>query len=273
MRNFLIDTDTASDDAVAIIMALADPPSRSAPSRRSPAMSASNRRRSNALYTAETLQFRRSRLRRRRQAAHRAHDQMRTGSTARTVSAITAIRASAQSRRETRLTPSSTPCECRARASLVTLGPLTNLALALQRRPQARRAHRPLVVMGGAPCCEGNVTPAAEYNIWVDPEAARVVFRSKLNIEMVGWHVCAGTPPSSATRRSGRSRRSAPPSRNSPSNANMHRRDAYRHADRRTRSLARRSDRHGGRARPPLRRVSWSAITSRSRAAATSPAA
>jgi purine nucleosidase len=48
------------------------------------------------------------------------------------------------------------------------------------------------VVMGGAPCCEGNVTPAAEYNIWADPEAARIVFRSKLNIEMVGWHVSRG---------------------------------------------------------------------------------
>ena len=46
--------------------------------------------------------------------------------------------------------------------------------------------------MGGAPCCEGNVTPAAEYNIWVDPEAARAVFRSKLNIEMIGWHVSRG---------------------------------------------------------------------------------
>ena len=46
--------------------------------------------------------------------------------------------------------------------------------------------------MGGAPCCEGNVTPAAEYNIWVDPEAARAVFRSKLPIEMVGWHVSRG---------------------------------------------------------------------------------
>ena len=48
------------------------------------------------------------------------------------------------------------------------------------------------VVMGGAPCCEGNVTPAAEYNIWVDPEAARAVFRSKLKIEMIGWHVSRG---------------------------------------------------------------------------------
>src|SRR5208282_448328 len=48
------------------------------------------------------------------------------------------------------------------------------------------------VVMGGAPCCEGNVTPAAEYNMWVDPEAARIVFRSGLPIELVGWHLCRG---------------------------------------------------------------------------------
>jgi purine nucleosidase len=45
------------------------------------------------------------------------------------------------------------------------------------------------VVMGGAPCCEGNVTPAAEFNIWVDPEAARVVFASGAPIEMIGWHL------------------------------------------------------------------------------------
>ena len=36
------------------------------------------------------------------------------------------------------------------------------------------------------------MTPAAEYNIWVDPEAARAVFRSKLKIEMIGWHVSRG---------------------------------------------------------------------------------
>jgi purine nucleosidase len=46
------------------------------------------------------------------------------------------------------------------------------------------------VVMGGNPCCEGNVTPAAEYNIWCDPEAARIVFRSGMNIEHVGWQLC-----------------------------------------------------------------------------------
>src|SRR2546430_16398255 len=43
--------------------------------------------------------------------------------------------------------------------------------------------------MGGAPRCEGNVTPAAEYNIWVDPEAARIVLRSGLPIELVGWQL------------------------------------------------------------------------------------
>jgi len=43
--------------------------------------------------------------------------------------------------------------------------------------------------MGGAACTEGNVTPAAEFNIWVDPEAARKVFLSGLPIQMVGWEL------------------------------------------------------------------------------------
>src|SRR6185312_373087 len=76
--------------------------------------------------------------------------------------------------------------------TLVTLGPLTNIALALKRDPKLAERIGRCVIMGGAPCCEGNVTPAAEYNIWVDPEAARAVFRSKLPIEMIGWHVSRG---------------------------------------------------------------------------------
>ncbi|MBV9269205.1 MAG: nucleoside hydrolase [Acidobacteriaceae bacterium] len=75
---------------------------------------------------------------------------------------------------------------------IVTLGPLTNLALALARAPKLVDRVSRCVVMGGAPCCEGNVTPAAEYNIWVDPDAARRVFRSGLPIELVGWQLCRG---------------------------------------------------------------------------------
>jgi purine nucleosidase len=72
---------------------------------------------------------------------------------------------------------------------VITLGPLTNLALALQREPSIVANIGRCVVMGGAPCCEGNVTPSAEFNIWVDPEAARIVFLSGIGIEMIGWHL------------------------------------------------------------------------------------
>lgn len=76
--------------------------------------------------------------------------------------------------------------------TVVTLGPLTNLALALRADPSlAQRVHR-CVVMGGAANVVGNVTPAAEYNIWCDPEAAREVLRSGMNVELVGWEHCRG---------------------------------------------------------------------------------
>lgn len=75
---------------------------------------------------------------------------------------------------------------------LVTLGPLTNVAIALSKKPEIASNVSRCVIMGGAPCCEGNITPAAEYNIYVDPDAARMVMRSALPIELVGWHLCRG---------------------------------------------------------------------------------
>ena len=75
---------------------------------------------------------------------------------------------------------------------VVTLGPLTNLALALRQAPDIAELVSRCVVMGGAACTNGNVTPAAEYNIWCDPEAARIVFRSGLPVEMVGWEFSQG---------------------------------------------------------------------------------
>lgn len=75
---------------------------------------------------------------------------------------------------------------------LVTLGPLTNVALALQRDPEIASMVARCVVMGGAANTVGNITPAAEFNIYVDPEAAAIVFDSGLSIEMVGWELCRG---------------------------------------------------------------------------------
>jgi purine nucleosidase/pyrimidine-specific ribonucleoside hydrolase len=66
--------------------------------------------------------------------------------------------------------------------TLVATGPLTNVALLLARHPHARPE------MGGA-IAEGNVTPAAEFNIWADPEAAARVFASGLEVTMVGLDV------------------------------------------------------------------------------------
>jgi purine nucleosidase/pyrimidine-specific ribonucleoside hydrolase len=70
--------------------------------------------------------------------------------------------------------------------TLVPTGPLTNVALMLALHPDARPAR--IVLMGGA-IAEGNVTPAAEFNIWWDPEAAARVFSSGIDLTMVGLDV------------------------------------------------------------------------------------
>jgi purine nucleosidase len=72
---------------------------------------------------------------------------------------------------------------------LVTLGPLTNVGEAFERAPDLPASLRRLVMMGGTSDAVGNVAPVAEFNIWADPEAARVVFRSGAPIEMVGWDI------------------------------------------------------------------------------------
>ena len=67
-------------------------------------------------------------------------------------------------------------------------GPLTNLGVVLERDPTLARGISRLVLMGGA-INEGNVTPSAEFNIWVDPEAAAVVFDADTEVTMVGIDV------------------------------------------------------------------------------------
>src|ERR1700730_7287507 len=76
--------------------------------------------------------------------------------------------------------------------TLMTVGPLTNVATALNSDPELAAMVKSLVMMGGS-LSGGNVTPAAEFNVYVDPEAARIVFQSGIPITMVGLDVTRKT--------------------------------------------------------------------------------
>ena len=76
--------------------------------------------------------------------------------------------------------------------TLITLGPLTNISLALAIAPDLAEKIPMCYVMGGAAATLGNITPAAEFNIYVDPEAAKMVFHSGMPLTMVGWELCRG---------------------------------------------------------------------------------
>jgi len=188
-RKVLIDTDTASDDAVALIMALRSPlvevVAITVVAGNVPLEQATQ----NALFTVElcgsavpVYAGAAKPLQRELEPATWFHGMDGLGDcgyapAARKAEAAHAVDAIVAAARE------------HPGLEVITLGPLTNLALALEREPGIVANISRCVVMGGAACCEGNVTPAAEFNIWVDPEAARAVFLSGLPIEMVGWEL------------------------------------------------------------------------------------
>ncbi|WP_339320903.1 nucleoside hydrolase [Paenibacillus sp. FSL W8-0194] len=72
--------------------------------------------------------------------------------------------------------------------TLVSIGPLTNVAVLLLMYPQVKNKIERIVFMGGS-LCGGNVTSAAEFNIWADPHAAKIVFESGLDLVMIGLDV------------------------------------------------------------------------------------
>jgi inosine-uridine nucleoside N-ribohydrolase len=76
--------------------------------------------------------------------------------------------------------------------TLIPIGPLTNIATALNSDPEVAGMAKGIVMMGGS-LSGGNITPAAEFNVYVDPEAARIVFQSGIPITMVGLDVTRKT--------------------------------------------------------------------------------
>lgn len=191
-RTFLIDTDTASDDAVALIMALRWPDVKVAAITVVAGNVEVQQATRNALYTVElcgasvpVYSGAAKPLLRPYQNATWFHGKDGLGDhnypapqqSARPQHAVDAI---------------IETIEANPGLILVTLGPLTNIALAVSKKPEIAAKVSRCVIMGGNPCCEGNVTPAAEYNIWVDPEAAQIVMHSGLPVELIGWHLCRG---------------------------------------------------------------------------------
>jgi purine nucleosidase len=189
-RAFLIDTDTASDDAVALLMALRHPDVRVAAitvvSGNVPLHLAVR----NALITAELCGS--------DVPVYAGADRplLRPASFAQHFHGMDGL--GDQGYADPRGTPQAQHAveamietiRANPGLTLVTLGPLTNVALAVSRAPGIVDLVERCVVMGGAANTVGNSTPAAEFNIWHDPDAAAIVFRSGLPIEMVGWELC-----------------------------------------------------------------------------------
>jgi purine nucleosidase len=191
-RAFLIDTDTASDDAVALIMALRAPDVQVAAITVVAGNVDLEQATRNALYTVElcgasvpVYAGAAKPLVREYQNATWFHGRDGLGD-----HGYPAPKQRAQQNHAVDAIIET--IESNPGLVLVTLGPLTNVGLAVSRSPAIASKVSRCVVMGGAPCCEGNVTPAAEYNIWVDPEAASIVVRSGLPVELIGWHLCRG---------------------------------------------------------------------------------
>ncbi len=186
----LIDTDTASDDAVALVMALRNPDVTVEAITVVAGNVPLDQGVQNALYTAELCGARVP------VHAGMAGPLLRPLETAQEVHGIDGMGDIGLPVRGRTPAPGHAVDvllravdESPGELTLVTLGPLTNVAMAILRDPSFARRVRRCVAMAGTGALPGNVTPLAEYNVWVDPEAADIVFRSGMPITMVGWDV------------------------------------------------------------------------------------
>ena len=189
-HRILIDTDTASDDAVALIMALRNPDidieaitvvAGNVPLARAV---------QNALYTVElcgsqtrVLAGAESPLVQPLETAQDVHGQDGMGDIGLGLSGRRPAQGDAVD------VIISTFRASPGAIDLVTLGPLTNVAMALARSPDLASAIRHCYIMGGTGSGTGNVTPLAEYNFWADPEAAAIVMKSSVPKTIIGWDI------------------------------------------------------------------------------------
>ncbi len=190
-RKLIIDTDTASDDAVALLMALRDPSVEviaiTVVAGNVPLPQAVQ----NALYTVEFAGSTvpvyagcAAPLTQKLHTAEVVHGQDGMGDIGLPIGGRTpapghAVDVLAE------LIEAHEPGEL----TLVTLGPLTNIGILLSRHPEYATRLREVVIMGGTGDGVGNITAAAEFNIWVDPEAAAILYQAGTKLTQVGWDI------------------------------------------------------------------------------------
>lgn len=190
VRKFFVDTDTATDDAIALLMALQHPDIEVLGISTVAGNCTIEQATQNALYTRDLVGSSvpvhvgsDGPLMRHLQSAHHVHGQDGMGD----IGLDLHGRQPASYRGVQALI--DTIMENPGEIELVTLGPLTNLALALRLEPGIIDAVKRVVTMGGTAVLPGNITPLAEFNFWADPEAAYIVANSGLNFEMAGWDI------------------------------------------------------------------------------------
>ena len=189
-RRFLIDTDTASDDAVALVLAMRHPGVQIEAITVVAGNVPVDQGVQNALYTVElcgqsvpVYRGLPGPLIRPLETAQGVHGEDGMGDIGLPLSG----RAPAEGHAVQVLI--DTIHRFAGEITLVTLGPLTNVAVALRQDPSIAKAVSACVIMGGTGQGHGNVTPVTEYNFWADPDAARIVFESGLPVKMVGWDI------------------------------------------------------------------------------------
>lgn len=187
MKRIIIDTDPGVDDALAFLLALASPEIKLEALTTTQGNVTLETATRNALAVLEL--------------AKASHIPVVAGSV---VPLVQPLRASAYVHGESGIgnsklpAPKSKPLEQHAvdylihrvlaepgELSIFPIGPLTNIAMAIRKEPKFARAVRELVIMGGAIHESGNVTPLAEFNIFVDPHAAHVVFHAGIPITLI----------------------------------------------------------------------------------------
>ncbi len=190
MRRLLIDTDTAADDPVALVMALKHPGVRVEAITIVAGNVPVDQGVQNALYTLELLE---------------EHVPVFRGAQ---VPLLAPLKSSQFIHGEDGMGDIGLPLHGRepypghavdvlletaerypSEVELITLGPLTNVAMALHKDPSFAGKVKECVMMGGASDHLGNMTPVAEFNVWVDPEAAKVVFSSGMALKLVGLDI------------------------------------------------------------------------------------